>query len=81
MEREEVFQKLTEIFRNNFDDERICLSDSTSAQDIEEWDSLEQVNLVVAIQSEFKIRFQLDEVNAMRNVGEMVDGILSKVGE
>ncbi len=81
MEREEVFQKLTEIFRNNFDDERICLSDSTSAQDIEDWDSLEQVNLVVAIQSEFKIRFQLDEVNAMRNVGEMVDGILSKVGE
>lgn len=81
MEREEVFQNLTEIFRNNFDDERICLSDSTSAQDIEDWDSLEQVNLVVAIQSEFKIRFQLDEVNAMRNVGEMVDGILSKVGE
>ncbi len=81
MEREEVFQKLTEIFRNNFDDERICLSDSTSAQDIEDWDSLAQVNLVVAIQSEFKIRFQLDEVNAMRNVGEMVDGILSKVGE
>ena len=81
MEREEVFQKLTEIFRNNFDDERICLSDSTSAQDIEDWDSLEQVNRVVAIQSEFKIRFQLDEVNAMRNVGDMVDGILSKVGE
>ena len=76
MEREEVFQKLTEIFRNNFDDERICLSDSTSAQDIEDWDSLEQVNLVVAIQSEFKIRFQLDEVNAMRNVGEMVDVVL-----
>ena len=78
MSREEVFEKLNEIFRNNFDDESISLTDETSASDIEDWDSLEQINLVVAIQDEFNIKFNIKEVNAMKNVGEMVDYILEK---
>lgn len=81
MKREEAFEKLTLIFRDNFDDESIVLTDETSSKDIEDWDSLEQVNLVVAIQDKFKIAFTIDEVNAMRNVGEMVDFILKKVHE
>jgi acyl carrier protein len=80
MTREDVFQKLNTIFRNNFDDEGITLSNDTSSKDIEDWDSLEQINLVVAIQDEFGIKFNIDEVNAMKNVGEMVDFILEKLG-
>lgn len=78
MKREEVFEKLTVIFQNNFDDENIRLTDETSSSDIEGWDSLEQVNLIVTIEDEFGVKFRIDEVNAMRNVGEMVDYILNK---
>ena len=80
MTREAVFEKLNTIFRDNFDDDEICLTDGTSAEDIEDWDSLEQINLVVAIQDAFGIKFNIDEVNAMKNVGEMADAILAKTG-
>lgn len=79
MTRTDVFEKLNVIFRNNFDDDSISLTNETSAADIEDWDSLEQINLVVAIQDEFKIKFNIDEVNAMKNVGEMVDFIVEKL--
>ena len=81
MTREEVFEKLNTVFRDNFDDDGINLTDSTSSADIEDWDSLEQINLVVAIQDAFGIKFNIDEVNAMKNVGEMADAILAKTGE
>jgi len=81
VKREEVYQKLKVIFRNNFDDESIELSDGTSAEDIEDWDSLEQINLIVAIQDEFKIKFNIEEVNSMKDVGEIVNYILKKIGK
>ncbi len=80
MTREAVFEKLNTIFLDNFDDDEICLTDATSAEDIEDWDSLEQINLVVAIQDAFGIKFNIEEVNAMKNVGEMADAILAKTG-
>ena len=80
MTREAVFEKLNTIFRDNFDDDEICLTDATSAEDIEDWDSLEQINLVVAIQDAFGIKFNIEEGNAMKNVGEMADAILAKTG-
>lgn len=80
MTRAEVFEKLNDIFRNNFDDDEIELTDETSSSDIDDWDSLEQINLVVAIQDAFNVKFNIDEVNAMKNVGEMVDFILEKMG-
>mgnify|MGYP006329350215 CR=1 FL=1 len=80
MTREAVFEKLNEIFRNNFDDDDIELADETSSADIDDWDSLEQINLVVAIQDAFNVKFNIDEVNSMKNVGEMVDFILEKLG-
>lgn len=80
MTREEVFAKLNGIFRKNFDDDSIELTDKTSSADIEDWDSLEQINLVVAIQDTFHVKFNIEEVNAMKNAGEMVDFILAKMG-
>lgn len=81
MKREEVLKILTAIFQNNFDDDEIQLTDETSSADIEDWDSLEQINLVVAVQDKFKVRFNIEEVNSMSNVGEMVDFIIKKVNE
>lgn len=79
MKREEVFERLTEVFRDVFDDEEIEINDGTTADDIEDWDSLEHINLVVAVEKEFSIKFNMGEVNKFKNVGEMVDIILTRV--
>ena len=77
MNREEITAKLTEVFRDVFDDEEIVLSDSTTADDIEAWDSLEHISLIAAVEKAFKMRFTMREVSGMKNVGEMID-ILSQ---
>ena len=79
MNREEVNGKLIEIFRDNFDDDNLVLTDETTAEDIEDWDSLAQIDLIVAIQKEFDIKLKIKEVNSTKNVGEMIDLILKKV--
>lgn len=76
MTREEVFERLTEVFRDVFDDEDIVLSDSTTSDDIEDWDSFEHINLVVAVEEEFSFKIPMGKVVTMKNVGEMVDIIL-----
>ncbi len=78
MTREYVMKTLNEIFCKNFDDDSIVLSDETNANDIEDWDSLEQINLVVAIENEFQMMFDINEISQLANVGEMADLILSK---
>ena len=81
MTREEVMKKLNEIFCNVFDDEMIVLTDSTNANDIEDWDSLEQINLIVNIENEFGMMFDMSEVSDLANVGEMADLIMRKAEE
>ncbi len=78
MTREYVYQQMNRIFRNVFDDESIELHDETNAEDIEDWDSLEQINLIVAIENEFEMMFDMAEIADLANVGEMVDLILKK---
>lgn len=73
MSRKDIYNKLTEIFRDFFDDESIELQDTTTSDDIEDWDSLEHINLIVAIEREFGIKFTMGEVTGMKNVGAMVD--------
>ena len=80
MTREEVYVKLNEVFRDVFDDESIVVNDATTADDIEDWDSLEHINLVVAVEKCFGVKFNMGEVAKLQNVGEMADLILSKVG-
>ena len=78
MTRKAVYEKLNEVFQDIFDDESILVNDSTTADDIEDWDSLEHINLVVAVEKKFGIKFNMGEVNGMKNVGEMVDIIMSR---
>ena len=78
MTREEVFEKLNEVFREVFEDDDITVNDATTAADIDDWDSLEHINLVNAIEQEFEIKFSMDEIVTMKNVGEMVDIIMKK---
>lgn len=79
MSREEVFEKINEVFRDVFDDESIQVVDETTAEDIEDWDSLEHINLIVAIENKFGIKFKMSEVTGLKNVGEMVDVILGRI--
>ncbi len=78
MTREEVFERLTDVFRTVFDDETIELSDSTTSEDIDDWDSFEHINLIVAVEEEFSINIPMGEVTTMKNVGEMADIILAE---
>ena len=78
MTTEEIFKGLDEVFQEVFDDETIHVTDSTTADDIEDWDSLEHINLVVAIENHFNVKFNMGEVTAFKNVGEMVDKIIEK---
>ena len=79
MTREEIYKQLDVVFQDVFDDESIQVNDSTTADDIEDWDSLEHINLVVAIENKFGIKFNMNEVTSMKNVGEMVDIILERI--
>lgn len=79
MSREEIYEKLNTVFRDVFDDEEITVNDDTTADDIEDWDSLEHINLVVAVEKKFNIKFNMGEVNKFKNVGEMVDIIVTRV--
>lgn len=78
MTREDVFIKLNEIFQEVFDDEEIEVTETTTSDDIEDWDSLEHINLIAAIEQEFDIKFTMAQVVEMKDVGEMVDIILGE---
>lgn len=78
MSREEVYEKLNEVFRDVFDDESIVLNDNIRSDDIEDWDSLTNIGLLVSLESAFEIKFTLDEVQRMSNVGELADIIMGR---
>ncbi len=73
MTREEIYEQLQPGFRDVFDDESITVNDTTTAADIEDWDSLEHINLVNAIEKTFHRKFTMAQVLEMKNVGDMVD--------
>ncbi|EQB91575.1 hypothetical protein C874_10275 [Elizabethkingia anophelis 502] len=78
MTREDLFKEIQEIFRDIFDDETLDITDSTNSSDIEEWDSLNHVSLIVAIEKEFGVKFSFEELATLKNVGTMVDLIMIK---
>ena len=76
MNKELILEKVNQIFRKVFDEEHIVINYSSSAMDIEEWDSLNNIQIIIAVEKEFKIRFQSSEIRGWNNVGEMCDAIL-----
>ena len=73
MDRQQTLAEIQEIFRDNFDDETIVLNDETNAEDIEDWDSLEQINLLTAIEKKYGLKFNLGDVRNLQNVGDLLN--------
>ncbi len=78
MTRTEIHRQLTDIFRDVFDNPSLEITDGTTAKDIEEWDSLSHVNLIVAAEKAFKMSFTTKEVKALSNVGDFISLVESR---
>ncbi len=75
----DIEERMTNVFRTVFDDETIVLSPELTADDIEAWDSLSHINLIIAVELEFDIEFTQREVLSFENVGDLMAGVTSKL--
>ena len=72
MTKEEIIKEINNIFIDVLDDEDIVISETTTSDDVDDWDSLNHIHLVVAIEKHFKLRFTSQEIQSWNNVGEMI---------
>ena len=79
MTREELFEQLNEVFQDVFDDDSITVDETTTANDIDDWDSLEHINLINAVEQKFGIKFDMGQIVTMKNVGEMANIIANQL--
>lgn len=78
MELKQLYSRLNRVFQDVFDDDTIHITPRTTANDIEDWDSLEHITLISAVERAFKMKFKMSEISSMKNVGEMVSIIQSR---
>ena len=80
LSKDEIIERLDDVFRDVFDDDTLEVDENTTADDIEDWDSIEHITLIGAVEDEFKMRFIMGEVSGMKDVGEMI-GIIEQRGK
>ncbi|HEY9568869.1 MAG TPA: acyl carrier protein [Thalassobaculum sp.] len=78
MNHDTLYQTLTEIFRDVFDDPALVATPELSAADVAEWDSFNHINVIVAAEQRFGVKFHASEIESLRNVGEFVELIARK---
>jgi acyl carrier protein len=79
MTNDEILEKLQGVFRNIFDDDTIVLTGNTTANDIEEWDSLNQIKIILACEQVFMCKLNARKINTLENVGQMVDYVAGEL--
>lgn len=79
MEEQEILSQVVEIFKEELDNEEIELTMESTAKEVEDWDSLSHIHLMVAIEKHFKIRFTSTEISSFKNVGEMVETVKKRL--
>lgn len=79
MERNEVLKRMVEICKDVFNKENLVITETTSAVDIEEWDSLTHLNLISDLEDEYDINFTLDEITKSRNIGELLSALIKHI--
>jgi len=80
MESKEILKVLNDVFKDVFDDDMLILTRNTTAKDIEEWDSLNQIKLIIECERAFDIRLKARDINMLENIGEMVDHLSIVIG-
>ncbi len=78
MSKEEILKIVNEIFVDVLDNPNVVIDFNTTANDVEDWDSLNHIQLVVAIEKRFNVRFKSNEIRNWENVNEMIESILAK---
>jgi acyl carrier protein len=78
LNQEEVVDRLNYIFRDIFDDDHISVTGDTTAADIDGWDSLAHITLILGVEREFRIKMSAAEVGSLKNVGQMIDLIVAR---
>lgn len=81
MNEVEVYERMIPIFQDVFDDDTLVVQASTTASDVDGWDSLAHIRLIVALEQAFKVRFSASEVSSFRQVADVVAGIIAKGGQ
>lgn len=76
----DIHNRLETVFQNVFDDDSLHIHPEMTAADVEDWDSMQHINLIVACEKEFKVKFALSEISELKNVGELESLITRKVG-
>jgi acyl carrier protein len=79
MQLADIYSQLTAIFHDLFDDDTIVLTPELTAADVPEWDSFNHINLIVAVEQRFKIKFQTAELEQLHTVGHLADLIAEKL--
>ena len=79
MDKEEILKKVQDIFKDVLEDEDIELSYNTTSNDIEGWDSLNHIVLIVEMETEFNFKFKLKGIHSLKNIGELCDIILINI--
>jgi acyl carrier protein len=79
MTNDEIKQKLTAVFRDVFDDPALEIGDATTAKDIDDWDSINHITLIAAVEKAFKVSFNTKDIKALANVGDFIRLIASRV--
>ena len=78
MQTDEIKSRLTPIFRDIFRDDALVVSENMTAQDVPAWDSLSHINMIMAVEKAFDVRFSIKNVRAMKDVGGLIDLIVKK---
>ena len=78
MEKNEIVSRLTPIFRDVFNDDALIVSESMTAADVPTWDSLSNINMIIAVEKSFGVNFSIKDVRSLKNVGELLALIKKK---
>ena len=79
MDKKKILNQVQEIFRDQLDDEYLVLKSETTAMDVDEWDSLNHIMLVVGIEKHFNLKFTSKEIISLKNIGDIVNCIEGKI--
>ena len=79
MNRSQILKEINDIFIEIIDDKDVVLSESTTAEDIDEWDSLTHIQIIVSLEKHFKLRFESQEIQEWKNIADIINSVIEKL--